>query len=94
MWKKLFNFVNIGAAKAKIKIASTGRKKSREVVQKTIDAIIVSVEQYTLDGAYIRDFKSISDALIFLNKSLTFFTCKSHIHCMKCVLSLSNHKLV
>lgn len=68
-------FKHTEEAKVKIKIASTGRKKSREVIQKTIDAIIIAVEQYTLDGVYIRDFKSISDALIFLNKSLK----QSHI---------------
>lgn len=71
-------FKHTDKAKEKIRLASTGRKKSKEVVQKTIDAIIIAVEQYNLDGTYIRDFKSISDALIFLNKSL------KHSHISSC----------
>lgn len=61
-------FKHTDEAKAKIKIASTGRKKSKEVTQKTIDAIIVPVEQYSLEDEYIQTFKSIKDALILLNK--------------------------
>lgn len=63
-------FKHTDEAKEKIRLASTGRKKSKEVIQKTINANIIAIEQYTLDGMYIRDFKSVSDALIFLNKSL------------------------
>ena len=61
----------------KIRAASTGRKKSKEVIQKTVDANIISVEQYTLDGIYLRDFSSISEALLHLGKSLKC----SHISC-------------
>jgi group I intron endonuclease len=63
-------FKHTDEAKAKIKITSTGRKKSKEVTQKTIDAIIVPVEQYSLENEYIQTFKSIKDALILLNKDV------------------------
>jgi len=53
----------------KITKASTGRKKTKEVIQKTIDANIISIEQYTLDDVYLRDFSSITEALIYLGKS-------------------------
>jgi group I intron endonuclease len=63
-------FKHTEEAKEKIKIASTGRKKSKEVTQKTIDAISISVDQYSLNDEYIRTFKSITEALLFLNKGI------------------------
>lgn len=62
-------FKHTDEAKARIKAASTGRKKSKEVIQKTVDANIISIEQYTLDDVYLRDFSSITEALIYLGKS-------------------------
>jgi group I intron endonuclease len=61
-------FKHTAEAKLKIKAASTGRKKTKDVTQKTIDAIVVPVEQYTLENIYVQSFKSIKEALVFLNK--------------------------
>ncbi len=60
-------FKHTEEAKMKIKKASIGRKKSKEVIQKTVDAHNLAVEQYSLDNEYIRTFKSIVEALSFLN---------------------------
>lgn len=59
-------FKHTEEAKERIKVSSTGRKKSKEVIQKTIDANNVSIDQYSLNDEYIRTFKSIIQALLFL----------------------------
>jgi group I intron endonuclease len=63
-------FKHTKEAKEKIKIASTGRKRTKESIQKSVNAHILSVEQYSLENQYIRDFSSISEALKNLGKSL------------------------
>lgn len=54
----------------KIRIASINRKKSKEVTQKTIDANNITINQYSLENKYIKTFKSITEALFFLNKTI------------------------
>lgn len=63
-------FKHSNDAKIKIGLSSKGRIKTKEITQKTIDKIIVPVEQYTINGEYIKTFNSIKDALISLGKNI------------------------
>lgn len=63
-------FKHTSEAIEKIRAASTGRKKSKEVIQKTVDANNLAVDQYSLNDEHLRTFKSITEALVFLNKGI------------------------
>jgi group I intron endonuclease len=57
-------------AKIKIGLSSKGRKKSNSAIEQHKKQIQKQVNQYSLEGEFIKTWHSITDALIFLNKDI------------------------
>lgn len=60
--------------KEKIRQANLGKKQSRETVEKRNQSIYIKVDMLSLDGEYIKTFKSIKDASIFVKGSRSHIT--------------------